>query len=350
MISVCVPCYNGGRYLRSAIVSILEQRLADFEVVVVDDASTDDTIGLAQELAAMDDRIRVYSNATNIGLVGNWNRCLELARGEWIKFVFQDDFLGPDCLGSMLETAVRSQRPLVFCEREILIEPDTEPWLVDVFRHHLVRFSDIFPADSVVSAADLSRRFMASVGDNFLGEPISTLFHRSCCIRYGGFNRQLVQLCDLEYWYRVGCHEGVALIRDKLATFRVHGASATTANFATPVKSFRLALDSVILYVGLLVDPVFAPLRGAGDDAVVRLRTAFAEAVQAVEEKLSRAQDPTDAAVMRSAWQALQDTHPGIDLVYRSIGRPWRTVVRELFGAQARQSRRSVAKAVAARA
>jgi glycosyltransferase involved in cell wall biosynthesis len=65
MITVCVPCYNGRRYLRPAIVSILEQTLADFEVIIVDDASTDDTIGLARELAELDDRIHVYSNTTN---------------------------------------------------------------------------------------------------------------------------------------------------------------------------------------------------------------------------------------------------------------------------------------------
>jgi hypothetical protein len=245
----------------------------------------------------------------------------------------------------MLETARRSERKLVFCEREILIEPDTGPWLTDVFDHQLVRFSDVFPDNSVVTAADLSRRFLAALGDNFLGEPTSTLFHRSCVIRHGSFNRQLVQLCDLEYWYRLGCHEGVALIRDRLATFRVHGASTTSANFGNPVRSFRVELDRVVLCVGLLIDPAFAPLRGGSDDASVRLRAAFLKAVQAARDKLSQAQDPRDAAAMRSAWQAVQDMHPAIDLVYRAVERPWRTVVRELFGVRKVGLRRAVANA-----
>jgi glycosyltransferase involved in cell wall biosynthesis len=52
---------------------------------------------------SVDPRVRLVTNSTNRGLVGNWNRCLDLASGDWIKFVFQDDTIHPDCLTQMLQ-------------------------------------------------------------------------------------------------------------------------------------------------------------------------------------------------------------------------------------------------------
>src|ERR1700709_90296 len=92
-LSVCIPVYNGERYLDECLRSVRDQTHADFEVVIVDDCSTDGTRDVVGHHAAQDERIRLSVNAHNRGLVGNWNRCLELASGEWIKFLFQDDVL-----------------------------------------------------------------------------------------------------------------------------------------------------------------------------------------------------------------------------------------------------------------
>ena len=80
LVSVCIPTYNYGRFLGQAIESVLAQTWGDFELVVCDNASTDDT----QDVVASfrDERIRSYRNDANIGLFGNFSRCLELARGE----------------------------------------------------------------------------------------------------------------------------------------------------------------------------------------------------------------------------------------------------------------------------
>ena len=93
-ISVCVPVYNGTKYLRECLDSILVQSFENFEVIIVDDQSTDATFDLAQEYPAQDARIRPFRNPHNLGMVENWNRCLDLASAEWIKFVFQDDLIG----------------------------------------------------------------------------------------------------------------------------------------------------------------------------------------------------------------------------------------------------------------
>jgi len=73
-ISVCVPTYNGVKYLPECLESILSQSLDSFEVLVVDDHSNDGTFDLVQEYAARDRRVHLLANPDNLGLVGNWNR------------------------------------------------------------------------------------------------------------------------------------------------------------------------------------------------------------------------------------------------------------------------------------
>ncbi len=79
-VSVLVPAYNGATFVGQCLTSIQAQSHQDIEVLVVDDGSTDDTLAIAREFARQDPRVRVEVNAHNLGLVGNWARCIELAR------------------------------------------------------------------------------------------------------------------------------------------------------------------------------------------------------------------------------------------------------------------------------
>ncbi len=92
----------------------------------MDDASTDGTRELAAGYAARDARVTIVRNERNRGLVGNWNHCAAIARGEWIKFVFQDDLLAPSCVERLL-AAARGGCPLVSCARDFIFEPGVHP-------------------------------------------------------------------------------------------------------------------------------------------------------------------------------------------------------------------------------
>ena len=124
IVSVCIPTYNGSQFLKECIESILAQTFSNFELLIIDDRSSDNTIDLAEEYATRDSRIKVTINTQNLGLVGNWNRCLEIARGEWIKFVFQDDLLAPECLEKML-AATALGKPIIYCDRNFIFEAQT---------------------------------------------------------------------------------------------------------------------------------------------------------------------------------------------------------------------------------
>ncbi len=100
-VSVCIPTYNGAAFLTEAIESVLSQSFRDFELLIVDDGSTDTTLDIARSFT--DPRIAIYQNETQLGIPGNWNRCLSLARGEYICIFHQDDIMLPENLARKVE-------------------------------------------------------------------------------------------------------------------------------------------------------------------------------------------------------------------------------------------------------
>ena len=102
-VSIGLPVYNGERFLARAIDSLLAQDFVDFELVISDNASTDGTGEISRDYAARDPRIRYHRNERNIGAVGNFNRTLDLASGEYFKWAAHDDWCAPQFLGRCVE-------------------------------------------------------------------------------------------------------------------------------------------------------------------------------------------------------------------------------------------------------
>lgn len=94
-ISVLMPVYNGARYLPAAIESILDQTYRDFEFIIIDDHSTDDSARILACYRAQDARIQVHRNGQNLGIAHTLNRALDLAKGEYIARMDSDDISLP---------------------------------------------------------------------------------------------------------------------------------------------------------------------------------------------------------------------------------------------------------------
>jgi glycosyltransferase involved in cell wall biosynthesis len=123
-ISIGLPVYNGEKYLRFTLNSILQQSYTDFELIICDNASTDATQEICREFAAKDLRIRYYRNEKNIGAAGNYNRAFELGRGEFFKWASHDDEFHPSLLESCLKVFEQSPSStvLVFSKAAIIDE------------------------------------------------------------------------------------------------------------------------------------------------------------------------------------------------------------------------------------
>lgn len=102
-VSVGLPVFNGAEFVRGAIESILRQDYRDLELIISDNASTDDTGAICREAAMRDSRVRYHRNAANIGAAGNYNKVFELARGEYFKWAAHDDECHPAMIGRCVE-------------------------------------------------------------------------------------------------------------------------------------------------------------------------------------------------------------------------------------------------------
>ena len=95
-ISVCIPAYNGSQFLRECLDSVTSQTFYDFEVLIVDDLSTDNTVDIAKEYADTDSRIKIAINTKNLGLVGNWNCTSNLLKGNGLNSFFKTIYSPPN--------------------------------------------------------------------------------------------------------------------------------------------------------------------------------------------------------------------------------------------------------------
>lgn len=106
-LSIGLPVFNGERFLKFALDSLIGQTFTDFELIISDNASTDGTMRICQDYAARDPRIRYYRNVENIGAAANFNRVFDLARGELFKWAAADDVISPTFLERCIEVIDR---------------------------------------------------------------------------------------------------------------------------------------------------------------------------------------------------------------------------------------------------
>ena len=102
LVSVLMTAYNRAQYIGSSIESVLAQTFGDFELLIVDDQSTDGTLDVAREYERHDSRIRVVVNERNLGDYGNRNQAATLAQGSFLKYHDSDDLMYPYCLSVMV--------------------------------------------------------------------------------------------------------------------------------------------------------------------------------------------------------------------------------------------------------
>lgn len=255
LITIAIPVFNGERYLKSCLESAINQTYDDIEILVIDDGSTDNSLELVKSYEKIDTRIRVISNPKNLGLVGNWNKCLKEARGEWIKILFQDDLIRSDSVEIMHTEALRHQKRFVVCARDFIIEENASEAFKQFYSKKLYklesRYTELTEMNSITFA-----NIMKETGffENFVGEPTTFLIHKSIVEKYGNFNKHLTQLCDYEFVVRVVSQEGIIFIPKFLASFRVHAQSESTRN-----AKFRVLKAGIIDKILMLHDLIYNP-------------------------------------------------------------------------------------------
>lgn len=131
LVSIAMPVYNAGRYLRPALVSILQQTFADWELIIIDDGSSDDAVDGIRDL--QDSRIRVLHDGLNKGLAARLNEAIDLARGRYFARMDQDDVSYPERLARQLTLLERNPEIDLCAVRCVAIDADDQ--LVGIIPH-----------------------------------------------------------------------------------------------------------------------------------------------------------------------------------------------------------------------
>ncbi len=187
-VSICIPAYNHGPFIEAAIQSALAQSWSDLEIVVSDNRSTDNTRELVLAIAAVDARVRYEPTSEHIGMAENFNRCVALARGEYIKFVCSDDMLEPGSVEELVRALEKEGAVLAAGARRFVDEAGMETGTAR------------FAAQNWSGKGQDAAKRCFYLG-NLIGEPTAVLFRKA---DFGsGFSPRYTQLVDLDLWFRL---------------------------------------------------------------------------------------------------------------------------------------------------
>jgi len=126
-VSIGVPVYNGERFLRVALDSLLGQTFEDFELIISDNASTDATESICREYADRDTRVRYYRNSVNQGAAWNFNRVAELGRSEYFKWAMADDACEPEFVARCVAALDDDPTVVLSCSKTLFIDENGVP-------------------------------------------------------------------------------------------------------------------------------------------------------------------------------------------------------------------------------
>jgi glycosyltransferase involved in cell wall biosynthesis len=185
-VSVCVPSYNYARFLPDCIESVLQQTHRDFELIVVDDASTDETEALVRRYASLDPRVRYERNPERLGMNGNLKHSADLASGRYIKMLCADDWLTPDCLETFRDLMEANPSAVLAASACIVTNEDGTPTEINFLYDE---------ETSILPGAAMLAQIAAGEG---VGGNSSFFIRRAAYHAVGGFDASLLYAADLD--------------------------------------------------------------------------------------------------------------------------------------------------------
>ncbi len=205
LCTVAIPVYNRKEAVVFAVNSALNQSLPDLEVLVVDDGSTDGAFEAVQEIS--DSRLRVIRNNVNLGLFGNFNRCVSLASGKYVRILCTDDRLAADCLAKEVAWLESHTAVSMLSTRGEFIDSNGKAtgFLGDDMVPGLYKGSDMIYGALWV---------LAQYGHNAFNYPSGILFRKKLAEGLRGFDSHYKLVGDVDFWLQLAEKGHVAISSD----------------------------------------------------------------------------------------------------------------------------------------
>jgi glycosyltransferase involved in cell wall biosynthesis len=217
VFSICIPAYNAGEFLVEAIESVLNQSFADLEIIVLDNASTDNTALLLSKFE--DERLKVFKNLETLDAHENWTLVVSKAQGQWVKLLCADDLLKP--------TALQQTYDVLFHHPDVMAHVGLRD-VIDEFGMVVRKPKPQFADGTILNLDDVIDSVLRS-GTNTLGEPVCLTWRRTLSDQVGPFSDKWHYYIDLDYWLRLVKVSAIYYTTDLVGSFRVSSGSWTSS-------------------------------------------------------------------------------------------------------------------------
>jgi glycosyltransferase involved in cell wall biosynthesis len=238
-LSILIPVYNAEKFISKTIDSVLAQTYTDWELIIVEDKSTDKSFDVIKQYEAQyPEKIKVFQNEANLGMMLNWNTGIDLCKSELFVKLDADDIWLPTFLGKSI--AILDKYPevgLVFTkyvniDEQDRIIPDTEIVLPDFANERpfstipLVQKGHLFMLRSAILQQGLSvmrRNIFDEIGK----------------YRYL-ITKKTQAATDTEFYFRVGLHYKIFCINETLYQYRIHSSSISNLDIESKITSIKM--------------------------------------------------------------------------------------------------------------
>lgn len=225
-VSVCIPARNAAAYLADTLESVLAQTRAPDEILVCDNASTDETPAICRRYESAG--VRHHHFEELVGQAGNWNRCLDLAQGKYLVLLHADDLLKPTFIELALATLEEHDGAVFLHSAVDLIGAGGQDLGVQ----------RLYAEDRVDSGPDFFRRLLI---EGCLVNPAGVMLRATAVRHAGPFTTSIRWGIDWHMWMRLALEGDAAYLHRPLAKYRLHAGSGTSEVLA----SGRLAADEL---------------------------------------------------------------------------------------------------------
>lgn len=203
LVSIVLPVYNGEKYLRESVDSVLSQTCQNWELIIIDDCSTDSSPEIAKAYAEKDARIHYYRNEQNMKLPKSLNRGFSLAKGNYLTWTSDDNRYLPDAILEMLTVLKTNQADFVFASCNVIDENGQITTTYEVDKNCIKQI----------------------IGSNPVGACF--MYTRKAYSHIGEYDSDLFLVEDFDYWQRLCSRHKTVVIEKILYDYRFHSGALT---------------------------------------------------------------------------------------------------------------------------